>query len=301
MAAVLLSSASAVWLSINVAGMILLVRTLGTNEATAVTACSRPRPDDQVIRESQRRAAVQNVRLILDPHKSPKALMNITYRQHLVAILVSVLSCVPAAATTNQWQQLKMQTGGYIETGKYQKAEVSAKAMLAVAEASGNSRGAVEQVTQSLGMLAMVYGIQKRYPEQEAATLRTVKLYEQMFGKESNAISGMLTTLARIYTIQGKLLDAEAVFKRVLAIKEKATPNNLTAILIILGQHYELQKKYIEAEASYKRALILGEKERGDRDPSLKPLLSGLANLSRVMGKPADAKKYAARDAAIRD
>ena len=227
--------------------------------------------------------------------------MNMTYRQHLVAFLVSVLACIPAAATTNQWQQLKMQTSGHIETGKYQKAEVSAKAMLAVAEASGNSRGAVEQVTQSLGILAMVYGIQKRYPEQEAATLRTVKLYEQMFGKESNAISGMLTSLARIYTMQGKLLDAEAVFKRVLAIKEKATPNNLTAILIILGQHYELQKKYIEAEATYKRALILGEKERGDRDPSLKPLLSSLSNLSRVMGKPAEAKKYAARDAAIRD
>ena len=68
------------------------------------------------------------------------------------------------------------------------------------------------------------------------------------------------TTWPVVYETQGKYADAEALYKRALAIREKAlgqdhpdvarTLNNLAVV-------YKDQGKYADAEGLYKRALAI--------------------------------------------
>ena len=93
-----------------------------------------------------------------------------------------------------------------------------------------------------------------------------------------------LNNLAALYRYQGRYADAEPLYKRSLAIREKAlgpehpdvaySLNNLAAL-------YELQGRYAEAEPLYKRSLAIREKALGPDHPDVAVSLNNLAGLYR--------------------
>ena len=102
-----------------------------------------------------------------------------------------------------------------------------------------------------------------------------------------------LNNLAGLYDDQGRYADAEPLYKRSLAIREKAlgpdhpdvatSLNNLAAL-------YDDQGRYADAEPLYKRSLAIREKALGPDHPDVATSLNNLAALYTSQGRYADAE-----------
>ncbi len=91
----------------------------------------------------------------------------------------------------------------------------------------------------------------------------------------------------------GKYAEAEPLYKRSLAITEKALgPEhpNVANSLNNLAELYRAQGKYAEAEPLYKRSLAIREKALGPEHPNVANSLNNLAELYRAQGKYAEAE-----------
>jgi len=103
---------------------------------------------------------------------------------------------------------------------------------------------------------------------------------------------------------QGKYGEAEGLFKRVLAIREKALGSrhpDVGQTLHNLAFAYTNQGKYTDAEGLYKRALVIREKALGTSHPDLAQTLNNLALVYRAQGKYSEAEGLFERALAIRE
>ena len=92
-----------------------------------------------------------------------------------------------------------------------------------------------------------------------------------------------LTSLAYLYSAQGKYAEAVASSKRALSIREKIwgpDDPDVAEGLSSLGRLYELEGKYTEAEPCFRRALNIMENALGKDHPFVTPDLRILQNLS---------------------
>ncbi len=67
-----------------------------------------------------------------------------------------------------------------------------------------------------------------------------------------------------------------------------------------MGFVYRAQGKYADAEPLYRRALAIGEKALGPEHPDVATSLENLGRLYRAQGKAAEAERLEARAKAIR-
>jgi len=113
-----------------------------------------------------------------------------------------------------------------------------------------------------------------------------------------------LNKLAGLYLAEGKYAQAELVYKRALAIEEKALgPDHpdLAKSLHNLALLYATQGQYAQAEPLYKRALAIMEKALDPDDPSVAKSLNNLAALYATQGQYAQAELLFKRALAIRE
>ena len=119
-----------------------------------------------------------------------------------------------------------------------------------------------------------------------------------------SGISDNLNNLAAFYEAQGRYADAESLYKRALAIREKALgPDNpdVSDSLDNLAAFYEAQGRFADAESLYKRALAIREKALGPDNLAVAGTLSKLAAFYEAQGRFADAKSLYKRALAIRE
>src|SRR5262249_30460191 len=98
--------------------------------------------------------------------------------------------------------------------------------------------------------------------------------------------------LAALYRDQGRYADAEPLYKRSLAISEKAlgpTHPDVATTLNNLAEFYREQGRYADAEPLYKRALTLREKALGPDHPDVAVSLNNLAGLYERQDRFVDA------------
>ena len=111
-----------------------------------------------------------------------------------------------------------------------------------------------------------------------------------------------LNNLAALYDDQGRYADAEPLYKRSLAIREKALgpdhPDVATS-LNNLAVLYDNQGRYADAEPLYKRSLAIREKALGPDHPDVATSLNNLAVLYENQGRYADAEPLYKRSLAI--
>jgi CHAT domain-containing protein/Tfp pilus assembly protein PilF len=111
-----------------------------------------------------------------------------------------------------------------------------------------------------------------------------------------------LNNLAALYDNQGRYADAEPLFKRSLAIQEKAfgpDHRDVATVLNNLAALYDNQGRYAEAEPLYKRSLAIREKALGPDHPDVANALINLAWLYDHQGRSADAEPLYKRSLAI--
>ncbi|MCH8805465.1 MAG: tetratricopeptide repeat protein, partial [Planctomycetes bacterium] len=140
-----------------------------------------------------------------------------------------------------------------------------------------------------------------RYAEAEKLYKLSVTEAEN-FGRTDPRLALSLNNLAMLYDTQGKYDQAEPLFKRSLAINEKALgPEHpdVAASLNNLAELYRVQGKYDQAEPLYKRSLAIKEKALGPEHPDVALGLNNLAALYDTQGKYDQAEPLYKRSLAI--
>ena len=175
-----------------------------------------------------------------------------------------------------------------------QEVKARAKAIQATQKRWGKS---IEEVWKAIQ--------KERYDEAQKKFLTALKEAESFEPHDPRlARTAMtLTLLAQLYREQGDYGQAEPLFQRALAIREKALGtedpdvatglNNLAAL-------YEDQEKYAEAEPLFLRALAIQEKAVGPEHPNVVGSLENYADLLRKTNREDEAAKMEARAEAIR-
>jgi tetratricopeptide (TPR) repeat protein len=126
----------------------------------------------------------------------------------------------------------------------------------------------------------------------EALPLAQAMVAQLEKGPPSRDFAGALNNLAQVYGDVGRDAEAEPLYKRSLAVMEKAVGldsadmapelNNLAAL-------YQRQFRYAEAEPLFKRALALREKALPPGHPDIGQSLNNLATLYERQDRHADA------------
>ena len=153
--------------------------------------------------------------------------------------------------------------------------------------------------SNAAGMKAYEEG---RYAEAEKRWLAALEEAEN-FGPDDERLATSLNNLAALCRTQGKYAEAEPLYQRSLAIREKALgpehPDVASSLNNLAGL-YDNQGKHAEAEPLYQRALAIVEKALAPEHPDLATSLENYARLLRKIDRDAEAKKLESRAQAIR-
>jgi tetratricopeptide (TPR) repeat protein len=115
----------------------------------------------------------------------------------------------------------------------------------------------------------------------EAAVKYAEKTKDQDMDREV-ALATSLTNLAGVYQVKGNFIEAESLYERALAIRQRELEEEHPDIAISLynlgSVHYD-QNEYADAELFYRQALQMGEKTLSPEDPRIARILHGMAIL----------------------
>jgi len=218
------------------------------------------------------------------------------------ALLVLAVACgtAVAATTRQQWEQQQAQALASAG-GPPAQALASAKTLYAMAEDMGPPPRNLGVIEFSTGLLVDAYQQLGRNADALAVHLHLLALQEQYRGADNLDLCVNLNNLGVLYAKMGRQKEAEAVFERVLAIKEKRDPHHVAGALTKLANHYRAEKNYAQAETAYLRLLDIYERAEGKDSPRQKPVLGFLAETYRGLGRNDQAALVAARAANIPD
>jgi CHAT domain-containing protein/tetratricopeptide (TPR) repeat protein len=131
------------------------------------------------------------------------------------------------------------------------------------------------------------------YPAALAEAERYEAAVKARFGVNRADYGAALNNLGMVYEAQGNYADAEGLYKRALAIYEKARGAehpDVAQVLNHLAIVYYDQGKYTDAEGLYKRALSIREKALRAGHPDIAQTINNLALVYQEQGKYADAE-----------
>ena len=191
--------------------------------------------------------------------------------------------------------------GVLIQQSKFAEAEPYVKrALEAQQRAPDKSPGQIAAYTAQLGML---YYDQGRYDLAEPLVREALRLREQA-GPEHPQVASGLHSLAMVTSARGNVTEAEALYRRSLAIAEKVYgPDNiqLTGTMNNLANIYFRTGRHAEAEALHRRSLALREATRGKEHLSVAIALANIADIYVTLERYGDARPLLDRALAIRE
>ncbi len=136
----------------------------------------------------------------------------------------------------------------------------------------------------------------------EAIPLAEAMLANMEKGPPSKDLAGALNNLAQLYGEVGRDAEAEPMFKRALAIMEKAVGLDSVDIAIELNNLaalYQRQQRYAEAEPLFKRALALSERSLPANHPDIGRALNNLATNYEKQDRHAESEALTRRALAL--
>ena len=154
--------------------------------------------------------------------------------------------------------------------------------------------GLVQDAAKFCYLKAQNYELQINYPEAERYYRKAAAIEDQD--------PFYLNAHAKILRTTGKYLEAEPLYRRALAIREKQLATNdpdVASSLNNLALLLQDQGKYSEAEPILRRALAIREKKMAPNDPYVASSLNNLAKLLQDKGKYPEAEPLFRRALAI--
>lgn len=194
----------------------------------------------------------------------------------LVAFLRYFRTGQSAYVQGRKWKTLNNEAVSLYRRGHYDRAVVVAKQALQVAERAVSS-DRLDLAGGANNIAALV-------------------------GPDHSNVATSLNILALLYNTQGQHGEAEPLYKRALAIYEKAFgPNhpNVATSLNNLAALYIDQGQYAQAEQLFKRSLAIIENALGPDHPNVAGSLTNLSVLYYTQGQYAQAEPLSKRALAI--
>ena len=133
---------------------------------------------------------------------------------------------------------------------------------------------------------------------------RDLETAEARYGAKDPSIAVELNNLAEANRRMGRLDEAQTLYKRAIALDEKAGPQNgagLATSLNNLALVYRAKGQLDEAAKLHERSLALLEKSLGPNHPDVARSLNNLATLYRLQGQPEQARPLQERAVEIAD
>jgi tetratricopeptide (TPR) repeat protein len=122
------------------------------------------------------------------------------------------------------------------------------------------------------------------------------------FGINHTSYANALNALATVYVAQQKYDEAEGLYRRAIAIRERVLGHghpDVAHTLTNLSLVYSLQRKFGEAEGVLRRALAIQEKALGESDMTVAMTLNLLASACLAQGKREEADELHERGMSI--
>jgi len=142
----------------------------------------------------------------------------------------------------------------------------------------------------------------KAYTEAMAACIEPVTLALTL-GPDHPNVAGSLHRRADRYYREGRYTEAEALYKRALAIRGKSLGPEHPSVAVTLtelARSYRNQRRYEEAEALYMRAFAIQQKALGPEHIDMARTLEEYASLLWQINRETEAAELGARAKAIR-
>jgi tetratricopeptide (TPR) repeat protein len=143
---------------------------------------------------------------------------------------------------------------------------------------------------------------QKDY-ERSGELLRSALQEAEKFGGDDPRVAVTLHNLANLAALQGKSGEAEALYRRALALLEKARGGDHAQVAMArlgLADFLAGQGRYTEAEPDYRRALSSLEQSLGPTHLIVATVLERYAVLLRLTQRSTEAEQAESRARAIR-
>lgn len=159
----------------------------------------------------------------------------------------------------------------------------------------------------SMSRIADIRLREKKYSEAETLFKQSLTLAEKAKGPGRSVVLMDLNSLGTLYIAQSNYAQAETYLKRVIAMLDSNTSDEvvnrkfLPTALDNLAVVYRNTKKFDQAEALYKRAIPLWEKLSGPEDSDTATSINNLAALYYYERKYAEAEPLFVRSLAIRE
>jgi len=189
----------------------------------------------------------------------------------------------------------------YDDQGRYSESIATINRAKAIFERTlGANSDAVAKCFLRLGISHMN---QARYAAAEEFLQRALAIYERGDPKDSG-LSLTINSLANDYDLQGRSDEAEALYKRALAIQEATLGADHPYVALTLGNIaivYRNQGRYQDAERLHKRALAIREKTYSASHPDVAVSLMNVGAVYMSQSKYAEAEKQFNRALAIRE
>lgn len=198
----------------------------------------------------------------------------------------------------------------YQEQHKYTQAETFYKRFLAIVEKAGVT-DEDPFVSGVLKGMVRLYEEMGRNRDAIPIIKRVLANTEKEWGADHPRVALDLERMARLYSADGQYAQAELLYKRALAIFDKAAGSrnrkhggwesfSVAFVLDGLAELDRAQGRYTQAEPLYKRALAILEKAHGPDDPRVAKILEHLAALYRATQRVKEAEALEQRVAHIR-
>ena len=140
-----------------------------------------------------------------------------------------------------------------------------------------------------LNNLADLYLEMARFSEADGFAKRSIEIRKREFGKKSPAYAISVSTLGAAYLGEGRVSDAEPLFREALAVlSKKRLESSRAYVEIHLAKMLTIQRKRQEAETEAQLS-VDDMKKAGSNHPGLATALVALASLERDAGNYTEA------------
>lgn len=191
-------------------------------------------------------------------------------------------------------ESLNQLGNAYSELGRLREAQTALERALEIERARGEV--STHQLAITLNNLGLVYNKLQLLHKAEDAMSEAAGIYRSLEDRLGEAQTTM--NLASTYRVEGRLLDAEPLYRAALAIREQmlvATDRNIAVAANNLGVLLIDLKRWDEAAPLLARALSIWERTLGERHPQTLAALNNLGVLYLHLGRFDLAEPYLAR------
>ncbi len=188
---------------------------------------------------------------------------------------------------SNQWYHFNTETITFQNQNKHAEAIAPAQKALEIAEKYFESD--TDRLSASLRNLAVSYYQTGQYKTSEPLFARALDLHEKKQGADHADLAPYMLVLAKCLTMQKKHTDAEALFKRALALPLKSFEVK-RGILISLAEMYKRAGQLDKTKKTLQDTIGFIENSMGPDAQTLVAPLSQLADLRFSSGQTAEAE-----------